>query len=880
MSEPSLIETDADGNRVEDLEILQSTAIRIHDKVEAAKRHGASAEMSGHGGIASLMGTLTDSDSIALPGFHTPSPAHSRASSYSGLHSLASRLRVLSGHSKGQSHEMSERSPSGLTRQVSLGSHRGPGHVTARDQGQNSPAMLPPVPDIDGDDSRIGTAVSRYDEEEDDDSDESDYGEDDHITMPEHVGARRQLTLTGGDSMISPLSRDFASRSSPRWDQTFHEQASYTSPPSTPNAETGLLPPPPVFAEVNNRRLSATPSMLSVSSVVGEKTDFNLQKVDPFFTDSTGEFYRAFEKKLEGLNGSNSESATCIEEFLVKSEKKWFDSFRNAKLGRYHLSSARSSLQLGHESRGASAAPSVFENSTEHADFDGAERNSLADEFLLGKDYVPPTGLKKWMQLRVGDWPIYAFFMGFGQIIAANSYQITLLTGEVGQTADKLYAIASIYLATSVMWWLLFRRFSSVLCLSLPFFFYGLAFILIGLAHYASTSGGRGWVQNVGTGFYAIASSSGSMFFALNFGDEGGAQVKAWVFRACVIQGTQQIYVVALWYWGSYLNRRTMAGITQADPIASTWKITAITLPIAVLLWVIGAAMWFGLPNYYRQAPGKMPSFYKSLLRRKIVLWFFVTVIIQNFFLSAPYGRNWAFLWSSNHAATWQIVLLVALFFIAIWAVFLWIFGYLSKSHSWILPLFAIGLGAPRWAQIWWGTSNIGLYLPWAGGYTASALWSRALWLWLGTLDAIQGVGLGMILLGTLTRVHVAFTLVTAQVLGSLATIVARACAPNKIGPGPISPDISGGVGTIFQAWFWIGLILNLSICVGYFMVSVIFCPSSMTALLTDPTTVLPQRTTQQALVFDIFIWDMEQFNDDMALYTDDSIWILGLNWF
>jgi alpha-1,3-glucan synthase len=316
---------------------------------------------------------------------------------------------------------------------------------------------------------------------------------------------------------------------------------------------------------------------------------------------------------------------------------------------------------------------------------------------------------------------------------------------------------------------------------------------------------------------YAAASSSGSIFFALNFGDEGGAQVKAWVFRACVIQGTQQIYVVALWYWGSHLNKRTADGTTSSDPVSSTWKITAITLPIAMLLWAIGLLMWFGLPNYYRQAPGKMPSFYKSLLRRKIVLWFFVTVIIQNFFLSAPYGRNWSFLWSSSHTKTWQVVLLVILFFVVIWVLFLWLFAVLSKSHSWILPLFAIGLGAPRWAQIWWGTSNIGLYLPWAGGYTASALVSRALWLWLGTLDAIQGVGFGMILLATLTRVHVASTLISAQVLGSLATIAARACAPNRIGPGPISPDISGTVANIWQPWFWVGLVLNLSICFGYF---------------------------------------------------------------
>jgi alpha-1,3-glucan synthase len=38
-----------------------------------------------------------------------------------------------------------------------------------------------------------------------------------------------------------------------------------------------------------------------------------------------------------------------------------------------------------------------------------------------------------------------------------------------------------------------------------------------------------------------------------------------------------------------------------------------------------------------------------------------------------------------------------------------------SKVHSWLLPVFAVGLGAPRWCQMWWGTSGMGLYIPWGG---------------------------------------------------------------------------------------------------------------------------------------------------------------------
>ena len=115
--------------------------------------------------------------------------------------------------------------------------------------------------------------------------------------------------------------------------------------------------------------------------------------------------------------------------------------------------------------------------------------------------------------------------------------------------------------------------------------------------------------------------------------------------------------------------------------------------------------------------------------------------MIQNYWLSAPYGRNWIYLWSSDDVPAWQIAVLVIVFFIGIWIIFLCTFSRLSKSHSWILPVFAMGLGAPRWAQILWSTSNMGQYLPWTSGPVASALAGRSLWLWLGVLDAVQGVG-------------------------------------------------------------------------------------------------------------------------------------------
>ena len=76
-----------------------------------------------------------------------------------------------------------------------------------------------------------------------------------------------------------------------------------------------------------------------------------------------------------------------------------------------------------------------------------------------------------------------------------------------------------------------------------------------------------------------------------------------------------------------------------------------------------------------------------------------------------------------------------------------------------------------------------------------------------------------MILLQTLTRFHVAFTLVAAQVIGSVATILARATAPDKTGPGDVFPDFSLGVGAgLGKAWFWVALLCQVVVCGGFFV--------------------------------------------------------------
>ncbi|RDW72846.1 hypothetical protein BP6252_06753 [Coleophoma cylindrospora] len=616
--------------------------------------------------------------------------------------------------------------------------------------------------------------------------------EDDHIQ-------EKFPNLSNISHSIMP---DDPARAGHQWASVPQEDLSM---PATPMGNS-LAPPSPHFLGNKNNRMS-TISILSVDSIVGGKKDFNLQEVVPVFTDATGEFTEKFRDMLESLSARNSEFSLCIGDYVEKSEKKWFDRYRKTKFQRQ---SAVSLVSYGMEPNTRMISPS---RPSDAGDSMSHHDDAITDgEFQLGRDYKPPAGVKRLFLRRIGSWPVYSFFIALGQIIAANSYQITLLAGEVGETAGKLYAIAIVYMIASACWWLMFRRFDAAVCLSLPFLFYGIAFVIIGISPFVSN--GQALMRNFGLGFYSVASASGSIFFAVNFGEESGDALKSWVFRATMIQGTQQIYIAALWFWGDKLS--SAQANNKAWAFSNTWKMTAVCMPIACLCFIVMVLMALGLPDYYRQVPGKIPSFYRSIWRRKVIVWFFVAVFIQNFFLSAPYGRNWSFLWSSNHAPAWAVLLLVLFFFVGVWAVLLYFFSILSKDHSWILPIFAIGLGAPRWAQIWWGTSNIGLYLPWAHGYVFGALLSRSLWLWLGVLDAIQGVGFGMILLQTLTRMHVLFTLLAAQMVGSVATILARAVAPNKLGPGPISPDISEGVGAVLNAWFFVALIFQLVVCVGF----------------------------------------------------------------
>lgn len=70
-----------------------------------------------------------------------------------------------------------------------------------------------------------------------------------------------------------------------------------------------------------------------------------------------------------------------------------------------------------------------------------------------------------------------------------------------------------------------------------------------------------------------------------------------------------------------------------------------------------------------------------------------------------------------------------------------------------------------------------------------------------------------MILLNTLTRFHIAFVLVAAQVIGSISTILARATAPDNTGPGDVFPNFATDAAHgLSRPAFWICICLLLTI--------------------------------------------------------------------
>lgn len=178
-------------------------------------------------------------------------------------------------------------------------------------------------------------------------------------------------------------------------------------------------------------------------------------------------------------------------------------------------------------------------------------------------------------------------------MLSATSFQITLLSGQNWQTNLQLYVLGGVFLAASAVWYTLFRLKPSVYVLSAPWLFFGLAFFLIGLPSVASAlHGSHEALSSAATWAYAVASAAAFLFFGLNFGEEAGAATEVWTMRACVVQGSQQIWVAALWYWGNSLNGAKLGTIPP-------WWIVLIVWPLSVLSFIFAYLMLYGLPGMF-----------------------------------------------------------------------------------------------------------------------------------------------------------------------------------------------------------------------------------------------------------------------------------------
>ena len=142
-------------------------------------------------------------------------------------------------------------------------------------------------------------------------------------------------------------------------------------------------------------------AVLSTSEIKDEKPDNALQNVTPFFSDPQKEYENTFQEGLKNLNGKNSENQLCIEEYLLRSEKSWFGKLRNAELSK------------GPEDKTPEQAPTTM--------VEEVRKKAKDDGFGLAANHKPPSGLKRLMRKKIGDWPVYSFLLAF--VRDANSHE-------------------------------------------------------------------------------------------------------------------------------------------------------------------------------------------------------------------------------------------------------------------------------------------------------------------------------------------------------------------------------------------------------------------------------------------------------------------------
>ncbi|KAK1236528.1 hypothetical protein PQX77_000221 [Marasmius sp. AFHP31] len=329
----------------------------------------------------------------------------------------------------------------------------------------------------------------------------------------------------------------------------------------------------------------------SISSIVDEKSNSPLNKAIASFTDADGGVTAEFVQMLQSLNAKNSPNELSIEKFLVKSEEAFFGKIRKDKLSSSAASirSKRESVWDTSSSASLSSRPGSPGSPSISLSEDEAELHST--ELVVSEEAAPMTGLQILLSRQIKGWPLYTIIIALAQMLSATSFQITLLTGKNWQDNLQLYVLGMVFLVASAVWYPMSRLRPSVYVLSMPWVFFGLAFFLIGIPSVSNISGGaHRTLGNLATWSYAVASAAAFAFFGFNFGEEAGAATDVWILRACAVQGSQQVWVTALWYWGYQMNG-------QQQSYTPPWWIVLIVWPLAVMSFAFGYLLLYGLPG-------------------------------------------------------------------------------------------------------------------------------------------------------------------------------------------------------------------------------------------------------------------------------------------
>ncbi|CAB40008.1 spore wall alpha-1,4-glucan synthase, meiotic Mok14 [Schizosaccharomyces pombe] len=554
---------------------------------------------------------------------------------------------------------------------------------------------------------------------------------------------------------------------------------------------------------------SLSSSALSELSYISESSMNIGSRLDERFIDANGVAIRDFSAELTYLTPENSKGKLSIDHFLNKVQSRWHDEEHH-----YYKTGFRKRVYKYLK---------IKDKKSKDVDPDDDLVNQLPLNAYTKPRYKSAASTRlniyqRILYLKVFTWPLYTIFLSLGQILSISSFQLSLLSGFEDNNQISLYVITGVFILSTIVWWGLYRNLPSVHSLSLPFAVYALAFLFTGISSMSLPYHIRGWLSYAATWVYAIAAASGPLYFTLNFEDEHCSGLGSSITRACVLQGVQQLWLSFLWLWGTLSSRLDYNYKVLLQPINSVYVVAGVW-PVSFVLLSVCILLYKGLPPFYRQKPGSIPAFSKSLLHRKVVICFLISVINQNFWMSTLISQAWRFFWGSKLTKLWKIVVMTVSFLVGAWLIIFYVLRKLSNKHTWMVPVLGLGFGAIKWMHVFWGTSNVGIFLPWAG--IAGPYLSRALWLWLGILDSIQGIGNGLILLQTLSRRHVTNTLMISQLAGSATSILARFVSPTKTGPANVFPDLTGYTPVdrakpVANAPFWICLILNVALCIMY----------------------------------------------------------------